>query len=180
MNKRKVVINKQVSNGEKNLSPEGASISDICSFVDKCNDEKCPLYHPVWAVNMCIKYVKDECKTKNCRLIHMDWEDLLVEAKDPDNRVDFFSGKSFVKANKSKVTIVKSSLESNSNKSNVVQEYAIKLGDKKYMGGNDLSLVDESAFLVLNDCENIISNGNAKELIRWYKEIKELMATDAF
>jgi hypothetical protein len=60
----KAVAPKQPAVDESILSPEGASIRDICSFNENCRNESCKSYHPMWARGICIPFAAGKCNFK--------------------------------------------------------------------------------------------------------------------
>ena len=103
--KRKVTVVSQPSsqiakpNQDQGLiTPEGATLLDICPFVHQCLNESCPLYHPKWAQPYCISYVLGKCNNKNkCRLQHAEWEEVVGYADESDLLFDCFSHNGFKK-----------------------------------------------------------------------------------
>ena len=50
------------------LSPEGASIKDLCIYNEDCQIDICKFYHPHWAVKICIAFAGERCKNgKACK-----------------------------------------------------------------------------------------------------------------
>jgi hypothetical protein len=43
------------------LSPEGASVNDICRYIEDCQNSSCKLFHPHWAVKKCIHFAQGRC-----------------------------------------------------------------------------------------------------------------------
>jgi hypothetical protein len=76
-------VTKQPLVDESILSPEGASIRDICSYNDNCRNESCKSYHPMWARGICIPYAAGKCNFKACRNQHLEWANLIA-LSEPD------------------------------------------------------------------------------------------------
>ena len=61
------------------LSPEGASMKDLCNYNEDCSNESCKYYHPKWAVKICIPNAQGNCK-RACKKQHLEWKDMIALA----------------------------------------------------------------------------------------------------
>ena len=75
---------------ESLLSPEGASIKDICSYNEDCLNENCKLYHPHWGGKICIPFTQGKCARGGaCKKQHLEWKDMIALST-PDIQYDMF------------------------------------------------------------------------------------------
>ena len=73
---------KKAKAAKKQIIPiDDAKPSDLCSNLELCQkQDECNKYHPMWAIGICIYYLKDKCKNKECKRIHESWENLESRA----------------------------------------------------------------------------------------------------
>ena len=65
----------------KEISPDGATVKDICVKLERCIKDNCKRYHPKWAEGVCIKFIKGKCTYTKCTLNHnLTWSSLISEA----------------------------------------------------------------------------------------------------
>jgi hypothetical protein len=75
---------------ESLLSPEGASMKDICSYNEDCLNENCKLYHPHWGGKICIPFAQGKCARGGaCKKQHLEWKDMIALST-PDIQYDMF------------------------------------------------------------------------------------------
>lgn len=78
---------KQQKVDESILSPEGASIRDICTFNERCTNMSCKSYHPMWATGICIPFAAGRCTFNACRSQHLEWANAIALAI-PEEQLD--------------------------------------------------------------------------------------------
>lgn len=83
---------------ESLLSPEGASMKEICSYNEDCQNETCKFYHPNWCLKICIPFAQGRCvKGGACKRQHLEWKDVIAIST-PDLQYDVFYMKPFKNA----------------------------------------------------------------------------------